>query len=725
MQGHRLHWAIVLILVVLALAWSTTLPPSQGSSIDEATWPTLTITPTKTRQPTSDPALSPTPTSPPTQTPILSPTPTPTVTPVATVLPPEYAFFEVFQKGGLIQGADVVGSYAYLRIGPRLAVLDVSDPAQPTLVGESEILPGPGQYSDTADIRRISLASGYAYLPNGTRGLAIMNVLDPTHPTQEGCYASFWPVWDAAVVGDLAYVAAGEAGVRVLDITSKAHPRAVGAYQTAGSIRVVEAFGDLLCVVEHPGTLHVLDISAPTEPRFLGEYSTDGLVYQVVLAGDHAYLRGTECLDILDLSDPSSPDPLAKLRDFSGRPAGFSGAVNILPAIPPSPDPVHDLPHAMAFQGGYLYRTCYGSRVDIYSVVDPANPVKVAELGLHGDQSRYQGIWVVSNYAYLQVKYSGERVGLCIVDVSDPASPILHGCYLTYETGSVKVAWPFACVSERGGISIVSIEDPAQPGRVGSYAVEVEPVAMADDYLYALNDGEQGMGLEIIDFTDPQHPSRAAFIPGVIRDVAVSDGHAYVAHWKKLMIINVTDPYSAMLTSEWGDLYSASHVAVGGGHVYLSEQNSSGGSSLYVLDVADPAQPLLLATVELHQIVDLVLAGQHLYVMDGPFLLVYSVVDPAKPVQVGSWTAGTYMYLHRVVGRRAYLTDTHGELTLLDVSNPAQPRKVLSWTTNGSAQSLDVYEDFVYVGDGEGGLLVLRLVHIEGRSFLPILMRTD
>jgi hypothetical protein len=120
-----------------------------------------------------------------------------------------------------------------------------------------------------------------------------------------------------------------------------------------------------------------------------------------------------------------------------------------------------------------------------------------------------------------------------------------------------------------------------------------------------------------------------------------------------------------------------------------------------------------------------VLAGEHLYLMKGYVLSICSLADPAKPVQVGSWTIGTQAHLHRVVGPHAYLTDIDGNLILLDVSNPEQPREVLSWSTNGSAQSLDVYEDFVYVGDGPDGLLVLRLVRIEGRCFLPIIMRTD
>lgn len=60
------------------------------------------------------------------------------------------------QIGGIIAGAKVAGSYAYMAVGYSLAILDVSNSASPTLVGQSSIL---------ADkVLDIALGTNLAYL---------------------------------------------------------------------------------------------------------------------------------------------------------------------------------------------------------------------------------------------------------------------------------------------------------------------------------------------------------------------------------------------------------------------------------------------------------------------------------------------------------------------------------------------------------------------------------
>ena len=39
------------------------------------------------------------------------------------------------QVGGATQAVAVAGSYAYVGVGPQLVILDISDPAQPAVVG--------------------------------------------------------------------------------------------------------------------------------------------------------------------------------------------------------------------------------------------------------------------------------------------------------------------------------------------------------------------------------------------------------------------------------------------------------------------------------------------------------------------------------------------------------------------------------------------------------------
>ena len=53
----------------------------------------------------------------------------------------ESGFSEILdQIGGTVQDVAVQGDYAYIGLGPRLVVLDISNPVTPTLVGRTEIL---------------------------------------------------------------------------------------------------------------------------------------------------------------------------------------------------------------------------------------------------------------------------------------------------------------------------------------------------------------------------------------------------------------------------------------------------------------------------------------------------------------------------------------------------------------------------------------------------------
>jgi hypothetical protein len=72
----------------------------------------------------------------------------------------------VGQIGGRCYAVAVQGSYAYIGIGPRLAVLDISNPAHPTPVGRTAVLPDL--------VQDIALAGTLAYVADGEAGLVIL-----------------------------------------------------------------------------------------------------------------------------------------------------------------------------------------------------------------------------------------------------------------------------------------------------------------------------------------------------------------------------------------------------------------------------------------------------------------------------------------------------------------------------------------------------------------------
>ena len=63
------------------------------------------------------------------------------------------------QLGGTMRAMAVQGSRAYVGAGPRLVVLDISDPAHPTVSGQSAVLP--------EIVEHVTVSGTLAYVADG------------------------------------------------------------------------------------------------------------------------------------------------------------------------------------------------------------------------------------------------------------------------------------------------------------------------------------------------------------------------------------------------------------------------------------------------------------------------------------------------------------------------------------------------------------------------------
>ena len=125
--------------------------------------PTATLSSTEPRA-TNSPALITTPTS----------MPTPTSTNLSS-FPISKTLQLIDQIGGKSNDIAIQGTYAYLGIGPRLVIFDISNPAQPIKVGQTDVLNG--------IVQSISVVKNLAYITTSNKfdsgGLYIIDVSKP------------------------------------------------------------------------------------------------------------------------------------------------------------------------------------------------------------------------------------------------------------------------------------------------------------------------------------------------------------------------------------------------------------------------------------------------------------------------------------------------------------------------------------------------------------------
>lgn len=149
---------------------------------------------------------------------------------------------------------------------------------------------------------------------------------------------------------------------------------------------------------------------------------------------------------------------------------------------------------------------------------------------------------------------------------------------------------------------------------------------------------------------------------------------------------------------------------------YAGDRETKEAGAVVVLDVTDPANPKRIVTipgpagtdmgqVSLHG--DLLMTNFQRFVTRGEMMapakrnapggppegiVLWSIADPAKPVELGRWETGAYG-THRNSypgGRYAFVTaarpDFRGmQLVVLDVSNPKAPKEVTNWYLPGQA----------------------------------------
>ena len=349
------------------------------------------------------------------------------------------------------------GKYAYVTVAnSRLAVVDVSDPSSPKEVGY--------YHAKASDVY---ISGGFAYLAASNQGLQVVDISDPRRPKGISSYETGDEVHGVYVSGNYAYVAYGFGGLRILDVSDPSNPREIGSlrrisegsFDVGGRAMDVWVSGNLACLLEQGGGLSIIDISTPTSPRRLAFYTVPGsFPYrgQIRVSGHYVYIVGFEDgLIIVNISDPEHPRYVSSiggtdsklvlgvcLSDDLAYIATMSGLEIIDVSEPSSPRKVGTYdpgwwPRCIFVAGDYAYLSRSvgrrGLTLYIIDVSDPSDPKEVGSLSIP-EGGRPRGLFIQGNYAYLNVDRSPNFIQLLIIDISRPSHPI--------NVGSYKVASP-------------------------------------------------------------------------------------------------------------------------------------------------------------------------------------------------------------------------------------------------------------------------------------------
>lgn len=678
----------------------------------------LTAVPTKPLTRSSTEAAEPSTTATRTATPHAPPaTPTSTPYPVTG----ELRFELVAQRGGSIRGVAVADDTAYVGLGPRLAALDVSDPAAPHLIAQSEVLPG----RVAALLVRVGgTPPGIAYVGVGKYAV-MLNVSNPGSLDVLGKTELPGAITHAVLKDHVLYVGGAiyegdftySGFVGTVDVGRPDRLEVLGWVGTPERISGLALSDNALFVGQHGAErgIYTLDVADPTRLGRPVPVSTTVDPYSLRVIGQRLYIGGFMQMHAFDITDPGNPQlvwnlertkahPLGMVDGFAvhrGRiyAAGLQPAGDIIPfrEVVEPPEPITGKAGALVssittLAGDHLFVTGEAGALEIYDISDSESltPLSVYEPAL-----RSVGAFTVSGDVVYLVDQSDRTARLRTLQLPD-LSPLGQ-----FTTGlpeerpdwisGLTVADDRAYLTTRDGLWVFNVQDPAAPSLLGKPEIRgyfdpgsAAPVVVDGIVYLAVSPADLLLAVDLTDVDNPQPVASLERLAGnTIRHMAAGDGLLYAitededANWLHIVdlsggeISGGVPPTRHSLRFPRGiqGLAARGELAV-----------MAGTEGLTVVSAANPEQPQVLAEVPL--------SG------DG--------YDVAVAGDLAFVTAGSRF--------------STAQLLAFDISDPADPRPVGIFDLAGPG-SIALTGEYIVVGDGAMGMVVVARPGILAREF--------
>ncbi len=527
------------------------------------------------------------------------------------------------------------------------------------------------------------------------------------------------------------YIAAGEGGLEIWDVSTSTSPQHlsttevlyVGAETPVGNVDVYGNFAIVECGF---GYIHSLDVSDPLNPVDVSFNGTMGNpAYDLYVSPDgQAHTTGAQFYVRLAIQpDGTLNTSGAREFDFGAYPVygnesvayvGYAGYLYIL-ELPNAAAPPLSITNMNGISDiivmNNLAYILNSSGLQMWNVGDPINPFFTGQLSMSIYGSR---LVVAEGYAYIANGYDG----LKIVNVSDSTLPVLVGSYDVFGgTPDVFVKGDYAYLSQYSdGMIILDISDYSDPVFVSNFtdASYVDEIYVQGDYAYVADFYD---GLKIVDVSNPQTPVEVGVL-GTLQAgrIKVQGNYAYainvtVNNPDSLEIIDVSNPSTPF---EVGSIEVANitwDIDVSGNYVYIAAHNSG----LRIINVSDPANPILAGVYADHTVHDVQVVGNTAYLASPDFnggFIILDVSDPSNPTLINQYNPSGFPdpFDVAVKDNYAYISAPVGtaDIILLDITNPNNPIELDDYNPPVGASDIQAVGPFLYIADGEGGVLILR-----------------
>jgi hypothetical protein len=592
------------------------------------------------------------------------------------------------QWGGAANDVVVVGQTAYLVEGSALRVVDVSNSADPVVLGNA-LLPALGTKVVVQDTLAYVL-TGYS---SGYPGIQIVDVSQPTSPIIISRYVGPGPepefsrIIDFAIDGQYAYVIQSLPNsivLAVVDISNPSNPIQVGSFDQNGSR--VEVADDHVYLVHVSTGVHILNVSNPLAPfeEAIYPYAASS---DIAIAENRMYLISVlGGFEVADISNPLTPTHLGNIK-IQGRGDLISISNN---------------------------RAYVAGDTGSLDILDVSNPLAVTRLGTDSfDADRVTGIDAHGTLLYM----ADRDFGMFVIDVSTPASP--KGLNKNPErgeddrvfiTGDLAFYWD----DFPTGVHVLNLANPRIPSRISVLKPNGAPkeIKSMGQYVYMAY-----FDVDIYDMSNPVNPPHRIFNiqadgKGTAQDIDIQGSLGYVVtDFGGLHVLNLSNPMNPTTIKYLPIASNVRHVSVSGTRAYVASNGT-----VYIIDITAPTLPVVVGSIVISngafsstRIEDIQAESNTVYMTtSSDELLVYDTSSPTDPIRIGE-------YHNTEVGNHAgglrvkvqddvvYVADGFEGIRIIDIANPANPRLLQTLQTHNYARDVFVVDNTINAADSGGG----------------------
>jgi|GEM_PF-2750047 len=375
------------------------------------------------------------------------------------------------------------------------------------------------------------------------------------------------------------------------------------------------------------------------------------------------------------------------------------------------------LGHVGGGDGSFLARGPYGytlqdNNLAIWDVTDPVHFRWRGSIPL-GAKGYVYGVYVTGDLIYVYFRVNFYAGFLSVVDISDPAAPVLVGsCDLPGQSGPLVVRAGYLYVLDwnvidaTADLRIIDVRDLSSCTEVTTWRLprEAWDLDLDGEYLYV----STREGFEVIDLQDPRAPALAGTYQQKKQDyysLLLVGPYAYLGGEKTTFVVDVSDPRAPVEVNQLSMEGRGDLSLVVGDYLYVTDF-----SRLRVIDISDPRNPAWLEdeyTVSLLESVDA--GGDLLYLVDWRTIHVLRS-SPGHPFEEiatydplsGSWSLaaeGDHVYL--IQGKDGPMGTRWGQISVVDTMDPAQPRLVGAVPLDKIGQEIVARDGLLYAAEAQ------------------------